>query len=202
MTIYRTSLVAELIIIYLQCGRPGFNPWVGKIPWRRDRLPIPVFLSFSCGSAGKESTCNVGDLGLIPWVGKIPWRREKLLTPVFWPGEFHGLYSPWSHKESDTTEQPSLTSFTSDSDGPPGHQQSSHIHGLSGTPDLYHLASSEVPLPSSKLSALPSSERTWDASGWACSTLCCYVWSLSRNLRLFPRELPPSDLMDEFPPVK
>ena len=40
--------------------------------------------------------------------GKIPWRRERLPTPVFWPGEFHGLYRPWGHKESDTTEQPSL----------------------------------------------------------------------------------------------
>ena len=29
--------------ICLQCGRPGFNPWVGKIPWRRERLPTPVF---------------------------------------------------------------------------------------------------------------------------------------------------------------
>ena len=26
-------------------------------------------------------------------------------TPGFWPGEFYGLYSPWSHKELDTTEQ-------------------------------------------------------------------------------------------------
>ena len=43
-----------------------------------------------------------------PWLGKIPWRRERLLTPVFWPGEFHGLYSPWGHKEWDTTEQLSL----------------------------------------------------------------------------------------------
>ena len=42
-------------------------------------------------------------------VGKIPWRRERLPIPVFWPGEFHGLYSPWSCKESDTTEQLSLT---------------------------------------------------------------------------------------------
>ena len=42
------------------------------------------------------------------WVGKIPWRRERLPTPVFWPGEFHGLYSPWGRKESDTTEQLSL----------------------------------------------------------------------------------------------
>ena len=30
--------------IHLQCGRPGFDPWVGKIPWRRERLPTPVFL--------------------------------------------------------------------------------------------------------------------------------------------------------------
>ena len=28
----------------LQCGRPGFDPWVGKIPWRREQLPTPVFL--------------------------------------------------------------------------------------------------------------------------------------------------------------
>ena len=42
------------------------------------------------------------------WVGKIPWRRERPPTPVFWPGEFHGLYSPWGHKESDTPERLSL----------------------------------------------------------------------------------------------
>ena len=58
------SLVAQLVKNCLQCGKPGFDPWVGKIPWRRERLP----------------------------------------TPVFWPGEFHGLYSPRGHKESDTTE--------------------------------------------------------------------------------------------------
>jgi len=79
--------------------------WVGKIPWRRDRLPTPVFLGFPGGSAGKESTCNAGDLpGFDPWVGKIPWRMEWLPTPVFWSGEFHGLYSPWGHKESYRTE--------------------------------------------------------------------------------------------------
>ena len=44
-----------------------------------------------------------------PWIGKIPWRRERLPTPVFWPGEFHGLYRPWGHKESDTTKQLSLS---------------------------------------------------------------------------------------------
>ena len=29
--------------IRLHCGRPGFDPWVGKIPWKRERLPTPVF---------------------------------------------------------------------------------------------------------------------------------------------------------------
>ena len=29
--------------VHLQCRRPGFNPWVGKIPCRRERLPTPVF---------------------------------------------------------------------------------------------------------------------------------------------------------------
>ena len=43
------------------------------------------------------------------WVGKIPWRRESLPTPVFWPGEFHGLYKTLGRKESDRTEQLSLS---------------------------------------------------------------------------------------------
>ena len=35
--------VAQLIKNCLQCGRPGFHPWVGKIPWRREWLPTPIF---------------------------------------------------------------------------------------------------------------------------------------------------------------
>ena len=42
-------------------------------------------------------------------VGKFSWRRERLPTPVFLPGELHGLYSPWGHKEMDTTEWLSLS---------------------------------------------------------------------------------------------
>ena len=52
--------------------RPQFDSWVGKICWRRNRLPIPVFLGFPGGSAGKESTWNSGDLGLIPGLGRLP----------------------------------------------------------------------------------------------------------------------------------
>ena len=39
------------------------------------------------------------------------FRRERLPTPVFQPGEFCGLYSPWSCKESDRTQQLSLSLF-------------------------------------------------------------------------------------------
>ena len=68
---YWASLVAWLVKNHLQFRRPGLDPWVGKIAWRRKRLP----------------------------------------TPVFWPGEFHGLYSPQGHKESDTTSEFHFTSL-------------------------------------------------------------------------------------------
>ena len=56
----------------MQSRRPRFNSWVGKICWRRNRLPTPVFLGFPGGSVGKESACNVGDLGLIPGLQRSP----------------------------------------------------------------------------------------------------------------------------------
>ena len=65
---------------------------------------VLIVLGFPGGSDGKESACNAGDLGLIPGLGRSPWRREWLPIPVFWPGGFHGLYSPWGHKELDTTD--------------------------------------------------------------------------------------------------
>ena len=58
---------------------------VGKILWRRDRLPTPVFLGFPCGSAGKESTCNVGDLASIPGLGRSPGEEKG------YPLQYSGL---------------------------------------------------------------------------------------------------------------
>ena len=55
-------------------------------------------MGFPGGSAGKESACNVDDLGSIPGLGRFPWRRERLPNPVFWPGGFHGLCMPWGHR--------------------------------------------------------------------------------------------------------
>ena len=67
------SLVAQLVRnLPVMWETFGFDLWVGNIPWRRDRLPIPVFLGFPGGSDGKESACNEGDPGLIPGLGKSP----------------------------------------------------------------------------------------------------------------------------------
>ena len=58
--------------MHLQRRRPWFNPYVGKIPWRRDRLLTPVFLGFPGGSGSKEFARNAGDLGSIPKLGRSP----------------------------------------------------------------------------------------------------------------------------------
>ena len=67
--------------------------------------PLWGIRGFPGGSDGKESACNAGDPGSIPGSGRRNWQ----LTPVFLPGESHGQrrlvgYSPWGHRESDTTE--------------------------------------------------------------------------------------------------
>ena len=64
-------------------------------------------MGFPGGSVGKNPPA-MWRPGFDPWVGKIPLEKGTATTPVFWPGEFHGLYSPWGHKESDMTEQLSL----------------------------------------------------------------------------------------------
>ena len=78
----------------VQGRRPWFDFWVRKIPW--DRLPTPVFLDFPCGSAGKESACNVGDLVSIPGVGRSPgeWTGYPLQYSVLensMNGVVHGV---------------------------------------------------------------------------------------------------------------
>ena len=66
------SLIAQLVKNPPAMQRPQFKSWVGKICWRRDRLPTPVFLGFPGGSAGRESARNAGDLSSIPGLGRSP----------------------------------------------------------------------------------------------------------------------------------
>ena len=62
-----------------------FHSWGGgEIRWRKDKQPTPVFLGFPCGSAGKESSCNAGDLGFIPRLGRSPGEGEG--NPFQYPG--------------------------------------------------------------------------------------------------------------------
>ena len=79
-------------------------------------LKIYIYMHIHIGLPGwlnaKESACQSrsrGRHGFNPWVGKILWRRKWQPTPVFLLEKFHGQrslvgYSPWGHKESDTTE--------------------------------------------------------------------------------------------------
>ena len=66
------SLIAQLVNSLPATQETPVRFLGQKIHWRRDRLPTPVFLGFPCGSAGKESACNAGDLGSIPGLGGSP----------------------------------------------------------------------------------------------------------------------------------
>ena len=70
-----------------------------------------MLMGFPCGSAGKESACNVGDLSSISGLGRSPGEGKG------YPLQYSGLensmscISPWGCKESDITEQISLSLF-------------------------------------------------------------------------------------------
>ena len=63
-----------------------------------------------CGPYGKESTYNAGDLGLIPGLGRSPGGghgnalQYSCLENPHGQRSLGGGYSPWGHKELDTTE--------------------------------------------------------------------------------------------------
>ena len=106
-----THLLKKLVFVYIlivqlvknlpAMQRPRLNSWGGKIRWRRDRLPTPVFLGFLCGSAGKESACNVGDLGSIPGLRRSPGEGKG--NPLQYSGLenfmdciVHGVAKSWT----------------------------------------------------------------------------------------------------------
>ena len=101
--------------------------WAEQCAWDIAPFILPVFikhalhgnswvkhqiLGFPCGSAGKESTCNAGDLGSIPGLGRSPgegYRNplkysclENSMDRGAWQGTVHGV------TESDTTDQLTL----------------------------------------------------------------------------------------------
>ena len=75
-------------------------------------------MGFPCGSAGKESACNAGDLGFDPWVGdlgSIPGLGRSSVEGKGYPLQYSGLETSMdcivrhNCKELDMTEQLSLS---------------------------------------------------------------------------------------------
>ena len=94
-----------------------------------------ILLGFPGCSVGKESACNARNPGSIPGWGRFPWRRKWQPTPKFLPGEFHGQrslvgYSPWDHKESDTTEWLNWTELRNNNVSCSVGFDSLQLHGL------------------------------------------------------------------------
>ena len=61
---------------------------------------------FPCGSVGKESTGNVGDLSLIPGLGRSPGDGTATHSCVL---AWRTPWTPWGCKELDVTERLSFT---------------------------------------------------------------------------------------------
>ena len=56
----------QICLRWRRCRRPGLDPWVGKIPWRRKWQPTPVFLPGE--SHGQRSLA-----GCSPWGSQRVW---------------------------------------------------------------------------------------------------------------------------------
>ena len=71
-----------------QCGRlkiPGFDPWVGKIPWRSAWQPTPVFLP-------REPHGQRSLAGCSPWGCRESDMTERVCTHTRNPGSRPGLH--------------------------------------------------------------------------------------------------------------
>ena len=65
--------------IWLQCRRPRFDPWIGKIPWRMEWLPTPVFLP---GEFHEQRSLT----GYSPWGYKEWDTTDQLSVSLFSAG--------------------------------------------------------------------------------------------------------------------
>ena len=91
-------LIAQLVKNPPAMQETPVQSLVRKICRRRNRLPTPVLLGFPCGSAGKESVCNVGDLGSIPGLERSP--REEKDYPLQYSGLENSMdcICPYEHR--------------------------------------------------------------------------------------------------------
>ena len=81
------------------------------------KTEIENLMGFPGGSDSKEPACNAGDLGLIPGLGRTPGGGHGNPLQYSCLENPHGqkslaIYSPWGHKESDTTERLSIPIYS------------------------------------------------------------------------------------------
>ena len=68
----RASLMAQLVKNLPAMQKTLVRSLGWEDPLGKRQATIPVFLGFPCGSAGKESACNAGDLGSMSGLGRSP----------------------------------------------------------------------------------------------------------------------------------
>ena len=102
-TLFLSSLVAQMVNVCLQCGRPRFNPWVGMVSWRRKWQPILVFLLGESQGRRSLEGCRLWCL----WVAHGWSDLAAAASILAWKSHGWGLvnYSPWGRKKSERIER-------------------------------------------------------------------------------------------------
>ena len=147
-----------------------------------DRLPIPVFLGFPCGSAGKESTCNVGDLGLIPGLGRSLGEGKGYSL------QYSGLENSMEcivhgFAESDTTKRISLSEIMWDI--------TEDVNFISKDPEFWNASPKgtqwkgleSLSFTSESSDLVPGMFQTSSrlASGWTYTRNRCVLWQRTKK---------------------
>ena len=95
--------MAQLVKNLPAMQEPGFDPWVGKIPWRRERLPTPVFwpgefhgLSTGLQRVGHDwatfTSLHFTTTRILPWLLSRHSDHHRSLMLLFYN---HSNFLPW-----------------------------------------------------------------------------------------------------------
>ena len=94
------SLITQLVKIHLQCRRSWFDSWVRKIPWRREKLPTPVFWPEEFHGLYSPWLQRVGPCYIIT---RKPWIQTDVNKSVnklkFWWGQIFPNIVPQNRNE-------------------------------------------------------------------------------------------------------
>ena len=118
-TTVNSHLYGSLLLLYFFENKNNDNHLLNCLPCARrilsillELLSLILVMGFPGGSDGKETACNAGDLSSVPGLGRSPRGGRDNPLQYSCLENAHGQrslagYSPWGHKESDMTEQPS-----------------------------------------------------------------------------------------------